>query len=38
MFNVQEYINDIVVTEGDVELTQAKEMVELSALICDDIW
>lgn len=38
MFNLNEYINDLVVKEDDEELKQALEMVELTQLICDDAW
>jgi hypothetical protein len=38
MFNVNSYINDLKVDPKDEELSQAKDMVTLTALICDDAW
>jgi hypothetical protein len=38
MFNLQEYLNQLVVNQDDQELKQALEIVELTELICDDAW
>lgn len=38
MFNLGEYLNELVVEEGDEELTRAMECIELIQLICDDPW
>lgn len=38
MFNVTEYVNELVVKEDDVELKQALEIVDLTQLICEDAW
>ena len=38
MSKTYEYINDLVVTEDDPELKQAKDSVEVSELLCNDEW
>ena len=38
MSKTYEYINDLVVTEDDAELKQAKDSVEVSELLCNDEW
>jgi hypothetical protein len=38
MFNLNQYLNDLTVTQDDEELIKAQEIVELTALICDDQW
>lgn len=38
MFRLQEYVNELTVTQDDVEVVQAKEVVTLVELICDDAW
>ena len=38
IFNLQEYLNDLGIVEGDEEVKRALEIVELTELICDDAW
>lgn len=38
MFNLQEFVNDMTVTEDDTEYKQSLEIVELIQLICEDAW
>jgi len=38
MFNVTEYLNELVVTKDDTTYAQSREMVDLTALICEDAW
>lgn len=38
MFKVQEYINEITVTQDDEELIKAKEVIDLLGLLCEDAY
>ncbi len=38
MFNLQAFLNELVVKEGDEEVNQAQDIVQLIAVICDDPW
>jgi hypothetical protein len=38
MFNVNSYLNELVVAQDDEELVKALELVELTEIICDDAW
>ncbi len=38
MFNVQEFLNELVVTQDDEELQGIKEAADLVTYICDDAW
>ena len=37
-FNLQEYMNTLVVPQDDPELEKAKDIVELTEIVCDDAW
>jgi hypothetical protein len=38
MFNLNEFINNMTVATEDEELNQAKDLVEATAILCDDKW
>ena len=38
MFNVNEFLHELVVSEDDPELKMANDSVELTELACDDAW
>ena len=38
MFSLNEYIQDLIVHQDDEELAKSLEVVDLTALICDDAW
>ena len=38
MFSLNEYLNDLIVHQDDEELAKSLEVVDLTALICDDAW
>ena len=38
MFNVMEFLKNLVVSEDDIELKLANDSVELTELACDDAW
>ena len=37
-FNLQGYLNDLVVTEGDEIVQKSVDVVELLGILCDDVW
>ena len=38
MFNLNEYLNALVVESDDEEYTKAKDIIELTEIICEDAW
>jgi hypothetical protein len=38
MFNLQVYLNELVVKEGDEELQRSLDIINLNEIICDDMW
>tara|TARA_R100000789_G_scaffold45363_1_gene46285 strand:+ start:1134 stop:1634 length:501 start_codon:yes stop_codon:yes gene_type:complete len=38
MFNIQEYLNEMVVMQDDEELIKTMDVIELNEILCDDLW